>query len=369
MRKLFLHVGVHRTGTTSTQRVLRDNFAGLLQRGYMYPHGVARHDELVRRLRRGQLSAEDLAADLTQRADAHPYPIDNVILSDEDMSMIRDFSIFEPLTRHFEVKVVSLLRRQDLWLESWYLQNVKWQWNKEVGNLSFDAFMARRAEFFWIDYAERFAHYESLFGPGSVLPGVFEKAEMPDGPTAAVLRLMGIADPSFTGPEVHHNSSLSPLMSEFVRHLPLHALCEHDRWHFEVAAMAADKGLGLNGSKLMLSHEERAAILAEHAAGNALVARRWLGREGLFSEALPPADASLAKRHLPQDTGALMQDFVVPMMMALGRQIKIQRERSEAMQRDLEAARRALGEGKMTPPQPQSRAQPQTQPQTQTERA
>lgn len=340
MRKLYLHVGVHRTGTSSTQRVLRDNFAGLLQRGYLYPFAAVRHDDLIRRLSWGLLGARDLAEDLTCRADAHPVPVENIILSDEDMSMIKDFNLFAPLAERFEVKVVAMMRRQDLWLESWYLQNVKWQWDAKVANLSFDAFMARQAEFFWMDYAARFAHYEAVFGPGSVVAGVFERGDMPDGPTAAVLRLMGIADPSFTGPEVHQNSSLSPLMSEFVRHLPLHRLRDPDRRYFELAAMAVDEDLITNGSKLLLSHEDRAAILSAHAAGNESVARQYLGREVLFRDPVPAADVLLAERQLPPDSARLMEEFVVPMMMALGRQVTDQRERMEQIQRALEEVRR-----------------------------
>lgn len=339
MRKLFLHVGVHRTGTTSTQGVLRANFTELLQRGFMYPYSRPRHDDVVRALRSGILSPQDLADDLVKRANTHPFQIQNIILSDEDMSMIEDFNLFAPLAKVFDVKVVAMIRRQDLWLESWYLQNVKWQWDAAVANLSFAEFLARRKDFFWIDYAARFAQYESIFGPGSVLPAVFERAEMPDGPTAAVLRLLGITDPSFMGPEVHQNSSLSPLMSEFVRHLPLHNLRDPDRRYFELAAMKVDEDLAHNGSKLLLSHEMRAEIMAEHEPGNREVAQKYFDRQELFREPLPALDASLADRSLPAQSDALMADFVVPMIMALGRQFTDQRERMEQIQRSMEEVR------------------------------
>lgn len=345
MRKLYLHVGVHRTGTTSTQRSLRENFSGLLQRGYLYPYGSDRHDEHVRRVRSGLLTAESWAADLERRADSHPVDVHSVLLSDEDMSLIRDFRPFEALSHRFQVKVVVMLRRQDLWLESWYLQNVKWQWNKRLANLSFEEFIARRSEFHWIDYAARLSHYDEVFGMDSVLPGVFEHEDMPGGPTATVLRLIGIADPSFIGPELHKNSSLSPRTSEFIRHLPLHQLRDVDRRLFELAAQQVDDSLPKGGSKLLLDHALRAEIMAEHAEGNRAVANHYFGREHLFRDPLPAVDAPLADRVLPADPQRLMAEFVVPMLMAVGGQVTSQREKMEQLQQALDSVRRHACEG------------------------
>ena len=43
MRKLFLHIGVHRTATSSLQKFLRDNEKVLLSHGYLYPYSAPRH--------------------------------------------------------------------------------------------------------------------------------------------------------------------------------------------------------------------------------------------------------------------------------------------------------------------------------------
>lgn len=318
MRKLYLHVGVHRTGTTSTQRFFRANFNELLTKGYLYPFGVARHNSVVNRVRYGMLDAEELARDLSRRMDAKGDHIHSVILSDEDMSSIQDFSAFTPLARHFEVKVVVSLRRQDLWLESWYLQNLKWQWNSDLAHLTFDEFFARRDEFFWVNYSKRLGYYEDLFGTGSVIAGVFEAADMPDGPIDAMLSMIGITDQNGLGPKLHHNSSFSALTSEFVRHLPLDEMDAKDRRVFEQAIAAVDKELKTNGSKLLMSNAQRLIVQAEHAGGNQAAARRYFKRETLFNDLLPDPAAPLANASLPADTASLLQDFVVPMVRALG---------------------------------------------------
>ncbi len=321
MRKLYLHVGVHRTATTSIQRFLRANFVALVSKGYLYPFGVTRHNALVSKIRYGTLSAEDMAQDLLRRMDAKGPHVQAAVLSDEDISAIVDVSVFAPLMRHFDVKVVVSLRRQDLWLESWYLQNVKWQWDASLAHISFAEFLERRDEFFWIDYASRLAQYEAVFGPGSVVAGVFEEAEMPDGPIDAFLAMIGITDQTGFGDKLHHNSSLSPLASEFMRQMPLDEMVGPDRKLVEQAFLDMDAGLVTNGSKLLMPLAQRQAVMAEFADSNAAVARAYFGRDQLFRTPLPAAEAPLADATLPTDGAVLMRDFMVPLMRALAKQM------------------------------------------------
>ncbi|MFC2970589.1 hypothetical protein ACFOES_21030, partial [Acidimangrovimonas pyrenivorans] len=160
MRKLVLHIGAHRTATTAIQKTLRSNFEVLLRQGVLYPFGVNKHFSLFQRLFAGKLDPVELAADIKRRAENKPAEIHTVILSDEAVCKRPDLSLLAPLREHFDVKVIYALRRQDLWLESWYLQNVKGQWDSDFSHLSFDEFMARwEADVFhWIDY-DRYARH------------------------------------------------------------------------------------------------------------------------------------------------------------------------------------------------------------------
>ncbi|MFC2970493.1 hypothetical protein ACFOES_20545, partial [Acidimangrovimonas pyrenivorans] len=162
MRKLILHIGAHRTATTATQKTLRKNFKALLRQGVFYPYGVDRHIRIANMLLSGAMPPAELAEDLGRRAEAWEKElgreVGTIILSDEDICMRRDLSILAPLRDHFDVEIIFALRRQDLWLESWYLQNVKGQWNKSLAHLTFDEFMDRSEEFHWIDY-DRYARH------------------------------------------------------------------------------------------------------------------------------------------------------------------------------------------------------------------
>lgn len=314
---------------------MRENFQALLKKGCLYPFGVKRHDRIVQRLLRNEVPAGRLARDLERRAASHPNRVDTIVLSDEDMSLIRDFRVFEPLKESFDVKVVVSLRRQDLWLESWYLQNVKWQWNAALAHLTFAEFFARRAEFFWIDYAARFAHFEEVFGPGSVTAGVFEKGDMPDGPIQAFLRMIGIEDMSGFSPFLHSNSSLSPLMSEMMRHLPMDRMAPKERALVEAACIEVDRTLPSNGSKLVMPYEQRQLVLAEYEDSNRRSAQAHFGRDVLFQEPLPLKTDALADQTLPGDAQDLIRLFMAPILRELADLMAAVRMERDAKTTDL----------------------------------
>lgn len=318
MPTLYIHAGVHRTATSSIQRFLRENETALLDRGYLYPFSAVRHGAQIRQIVSGKVSCASFAAELLAQIDRAGVPIHAVVLSDEDISLVRDPKIFSRLQDHFDVKIVFCVRRQDLWLESWYLQNVKWQWNPELSHLPFDVFLQHRESFFWIDYASHLAKYEAVFGSEAVRVAVFEKNAMPNGPIAAVLSLMGITDLTGFGPFMTVNSSLSPKMTEFVRHLPLDKIHDLDRAVFEKAFSVIDSQLNSNGSNLLLTHDQRLEIIFAYSEGNATLAQRYFGRSALFLEPVPHHDAPLANRSLPETPEELMALIVAPMVQYLG---------------------------------------------------
>ncbi len=320
MRTLVLHIGTHRTATSSVQAFLHANGPALLQRGILYPFGVKRHVVQMNRLFDGKVPAAELAADLTRRADSRRQPVHTIILSDEDICMRRDLTPLAPLRDSFDVKVVFALRRQDLWLESWYLQNVKWQWNPTLAHATFPEFLARREEFHWADYAAYVDHLETVFGPENLRLYVFEKAQMPQGPVAAFAAAAGIGDVAGLAPAPHANPSHSPLVSEFMRRLPLDEAPPPVRGMLERACSALDAALAKapeEASPWLIDPATRAAILERHAPGNAALARRHFGREALFLEPPPPPDAPLARLALPADPEALMDRLVAPFVREL----------------------------------------------------
>ena len=320
MRTLYLHIGTHRTATSSIQAFMLANCDLLPARGILYPYKTARHLGLFNGLFSGRREVGEVAQDLSSRADKRQHPVHSIVLSDEDVCMRRDLSRLAEFRSHFNVKVIFALRRQDLWLESWFLQNIKWQWNKDLSHCTLAEFLAQRESFHWADYNRYVTHLEDLFGIENVLPYVFEKAQMPGGPVAAFARLIGLEDLTGLAPAPHVNSSHSPMVSEFMRCMPLDDAPPHYRALLEKACWMLDRTLvksAADSSSLLIDPETRAAIMAEYAAGNSALAQRHFGREALFLDPMPAPDAALAPMVLPADSYALMRDYVEPMIRGL----------------------------------------------------
>jgi len=319
-RTLYLHIGAHRTATTSIQEFLFANRAALRQRGILYPYDVRRHHALMKGILDGRRDIGAVAADLERRAASQPEPVHTIVLSDEYVCRHPDPSVLAGLARQFDLRIVYALRRQDLWLESWYLQNIKWQGVTEYAHLGFEDFLARRGDFPWIEYDSYVARLEGIFGAENVLPYAFERGQMPGGPVAAFCDVIRLTDRAGLTEPPHENSSLSPAMSEFLRCLPLDRARPDLRRMLTRACREVDERvLGNTGraSERILPHAQRLELLEEYAAGNRALARRRFGREELFLDPLPDPEAPVASLALPADSYTLMGYYVAPVLEAL----------------------------------------------------
>ena len=323
MTTLYLHIGNHRTATTSIQAFLLSNWETLIGRGVLHPMRIGRHFAIFNAVFSGRRSVKEVAEDLLARAKKQASPVHSIILSDEDVCMRTDLSPLAEFAKYFDVKVVFALRRQDLWLESWYLQNIKWQWNKSLAHLSLTEFMARQEDFHWAYYDRLLHHCDQVFGQANVLPYVYEKAQMPHGPVVAFCNRIGLTDLGGLTPAAHINSSYWPSVAEFVRLLPLDEAPDKYRSRLETAIKQVDREMvhppGAHAT-LLMDYKTRMDVIARHAPGNAAVARRYFGRDQLFMEPLPAVDAPLAQMVLPQDSAVLMRDYVAPMVRGLIKQ-------------------------------------------------
>lgn len=319
-RKLYIHIGVQRTATTSIQRFLSRNHRALRDQGFLQFNGMQRHQPLFESLFDGSLSVAEAAARLTQQADAAPNAIHSINLSEEDICSQGRFDILAQFQAFFDLKVVVVLRRQDLWLESWYRQNIKWQWQPKYAHLRFDDFLSHRADFSWVHYDALLARLEAALGQDAVLPLVFEPAQMPDGPLRAYCAAVGITKPdALDYVKYKSNASPSPLMGEFIRHLPMDELPDTYRLRVERACLQADRAIKAAGpqSALYMDAGTRQTVLAEYAQGNARLARRYFDRAELFTQSLPDPDAPLAPQALPNNSQEIMTTFVAPMLREL----------------------------------------------------
>jgi hypothetical protein len=319
-RTLYLHIGSHRTATTSIQKFLLDNFDGMLAQGCLLPYRTGRHNALMGKIFSGRRDVDEVCADFNQIADDKDTDIHQLVVSDEDISMRRDLTPLKGFTDHFDVKIIFSIRRQDLWLESWYFQNIKWQWNPELCHLTFDEFLQKRSQFHWIHYNAYVTHLEEVFGRENILLSVFEKEQQPDGPVNAFCDFIGLGELAKTQSMPHVNASMSAAMVEFVRHLPLDEFEPPIREIFRSALSKVDEHkLGHTGkqSERLLPYTQREQILAEYAEGNVALAQRYFSRDTLFLQAPMAKDMPLARLEIPTDLDELTEKFLMPLMREL----------------------------------------------------
>ena len=121
-RKLFLHVGPHKTGTTLIQKVCLDNQQALLSGGVFYPKNYVRifGHHLIRDLIKGrQLSESD--SNFFKEIDS------DILLSSEDFISfsIKDFEYIKTFFSDFDVHVIYSWRRASLKMYSIWQELIK----------------------------------------------------------------------------------------------------------------------------------------------------------------------------------------------------------------------------------------------------
>ncbi len=315
-RKLFLHVGCHRTATTAIQQFLVQNFDALISAGILVPFRVGRHFDTVNALNLGIKSVGEVAKDLHSRADSKQFPINSLVLSDEDICTQTSFKSLASLNDHFDVKILLSIRRQDTWLESWYLQNIKWQWNPELSHVEFNEFLDHAVKFHWLNYAQLFQRLARAFGRENVVISIFDPKQKTETTIANFATLIGIHDLKGLWVPPRVNISLSPRSSEVLRHLPLDRLPEPHRQAVQSAFEKLDDETQ-SEKPILFSLENRKEVLKIFDAENTALAKTYFGRNELFDSLDHAKFQKQSVMRLPETSKEIIDDYFAPFLIAL----------------------------------------------------
>ncbi len=183
MKILYLHIGLHKTGTTAIQHFLYDNREVLFQQeGILYPEvpeGVLVHYQhrYVTTLIRENKESEFIEF---FRNSMKKSP--TVVVSSE--CILRSFSFinwFERLKKLFdEIKIILYVRRQDHWLESAYSYCIKYQGIRQVWTSVkiedwIDSFLNNNPPWWYnLDWNSVIDQWADAFGKDNIIVKVFD---------------------------------------------------------------------------------------------------------------------------------------------------------------------------------------------------
>lgn len=322
MPRLLLHIGTHKTGTTSIQRFCVANRDTLRANGVWYPpadvggfpshyahhriaHAIAGRDDVHDR---------DDAAEFFDRVRSKARDDETVLISAEPLyrHMLPDptgrggqqaLSADESDTRFrnyaaavrdclgdFDVTVLVMVRRQDLFLESLYAEQVM-----STGfTRTIERFATQRRAL--LDYDARLDGWADAFGEDAISLRVFESSKLAAPIEQVFVEWLGVEWTDQFQFGERHNVTPSRTFVEFKRMMNIHGQSvpinnRYRRW-VEQLSTALDRDAVPDLGRYYLQPEDRMDLLAQFSDGNRAVARRFLDTDTLFDD--DPA-ADLAK--------------------------------------------------------------------------
>jgi hypothetical protein len=196
-RTIFLHIGSHKTGTTSIQNFLADNRELLAKRGYGVLGKSNSEDETSPAMGRIGRRKSGLAAILAGQT------ADIVIGSSEGFSYLNDakeIGEFADLLRpHFStIKIITYLRRQDQLAVSHHQEGANPQHKPAVRlhGYSPTALPTRSdLQHRYLDYATRIGLWADIFGDDAMIVRVYDRKVLKSGDSVAdFLEVVGLGD-------------------------------------------------------------------------------------------------------------------------------------------------------------------------------
>lgn len=284
MARIWLHIGMMKTGTTAMQEWFRAQAPMLAAQGLLYVHPPRRaaSGHLVKALAGPRPGHRDAIAALAQRLAGEAVP--DVLISAESLaSQGPDFlrPLVEALAGH-DLRILIWLRRQDRYAEAHYKQMVKWT------GTDLDLARHLRGLEAQLDYATFLDRWQAAFPQARLLPQVYEEPEAatPDS-IAAMLTALGRPDliPTDSAGIRTNRTPGADLVARYRRAKGTDGktLRRINR------QIMREFGAAAGGRGDLIPPETARALLDRHAASNAAVCARWFpGRAALFADPTPP---------------------------------------------------------------------------------
>lgn len=340
MATLYLHLGMPKTGTTYIQNFMNKNNAVLNSKGYTYPRferlvegiGVNRNAHFMlcrifdKNKKRNHLKEKEIFENGFNEIKKFFEIYPNVVLSEEALwnSAERNFNgnLWQDLKAKseeigFEVKFVVYLRRQDLFSQSYWAQQVK-----ETSSQKFDEFIkGKRHSELKLDYYSRLNQIAQVFGKDNIIVRVYEKSQFKGAGNTLVsdfLETIGLemTDEFTTLQKERVNRSLNGVYLETKRRM--NAFPEFKK-KMNFFTQLLYKVIDENNddtrfnSNQCFSYKELKDYMAKFEESNAMVAKEYLKREDgvLFQEPFTMEETAEAITYSDDEIYAVLGQILV----------------------------------------------------------
>lgn len=299
MRRVVLHIGLQKTGTSSIQVMLAGSEAYLASQDVSFPklptanQGASRvwispfrHNIVAATYADYNSAFETLS--LTQRShfwDALKAGQQTVILSAEDFSRQKDFSILAAPLSEFDLDVVLYVRRQDLFIESLYNQRNKILVQRGDPSFLNETFLTEPDVFTFLhqqsyvpvlNFSKKLATIQAQLAPKNIHVRVFDRTVLKGGDVCADFAdLLGLDMGQMFQPRHEANGSIANTELAKLKQIFLDQGEEAAR--AEMARINANwqAGKDLSGSYKMFSAPTRQEIRRQYQDINAELYERF----------------------------------------------------------------------------------------------
>jgi len=319
MKRLFIHLGMHKTGSTAIQHFLTNNQGSLEENGIHYLQSARGMRDGVSHAKLGYSFAkivndknnpqltptngrsitsqhvaiitrnlEDIYNEIAESSYTNyiisheglfPLFIDDLTVQKDDLSLSY-MNWLRKLAEICEINYIVYLRRQDLWVESLYAQYQKG--GAPLRLLPFEDFVIKIKNSGVLDYAQVVTNLRKLPGTHHIFVRPFESQQLRKKDVVTdFMAILGLLDLSGFVRGESDNSQNFPRPYTILLHQA--ALAGVDREFREAVELISHRNrTKVDLPKYFLSGQERAELVREYQVPNRTVAQRYLSEDELF---------------------------------------------------------------------------------------
>ena len=295
-KKLFIHIGRPKVGSSAIQHFLWKNRNALLNEGILYPESIifqkashklalifqpyladasVVHDE----------TASSLYSQINQEADR--ASVSKLVVSSENYFLINPKEPAKYLREHFDVKIICYLRRQDEVLVSSLIQEIKA--GAEDMKTDIQAYIKNPDRLALLDYEAVLDRWAKEFGQENIFVRVYEPEKMRGNIFQDFCSVIGVNFEKLVAIEERLNPSPALDVLNFIYQINQTSQDGIPKRQLRLPLLGASEKLGFEGgfdAKSIIPYSLKKQLLDMFRESNANVARKYLAKDDgiLFSE-------------------------------------------------------------------------------------